>query len=867
MTAAGSAHPNPARAETTLCDQEPITRLERIQSFGFLLALSRDWVILRASANLERMLGIEPRAAIGHALDSWVDCESLHDIRNRMAGLLVSGGIERIYGVPLVKGRGPFDVAVHYAGDTLVFEGEPAGLDKSRDAASLVRSMVARLKVQPSLDAFHRDAARQVRALTGFDRIMIYRFLADGAGEVIAEVAKAGAESFLGLHYPASDIPTQARALYLKNSFRIIADVSATTSPLISADAGSVEPLDLSLALTRAVSAIHIEYLRNMGVAASLSISIIVEGRLWGLIACHHDTARLPTFVTRTAAELFGQMYSMGLESRLRISADYQDRHGREAVRRMVKSIAGNAALLSDAGWLQDTMRDMIQCDGVVVLINRVVCASGATPPTAHIIAVVQLLDALAPGEVFVSDQLGTLRAEFLERTSVAAGVLCIPISSAPGDYVMLFRREQMRDIRWAGASSKSSALVGAPECLSPRTSFAAFSESARGRSRPFTESEQRIAEAVRSGLIEVLWRGSHDSAAERSQVSGRQELLIAELNHRVRNVLSLIRGLIRQTHGEGGDSASYVESLNGRVQALARAHDRVTAQNWGPGPLNAIFDDEIAAYVPNRRDRFTINGPAVMLQPKAYSALALVVHELVTNSTKYGALHDSGRVEVTLALNPGAGLLFRWCEIDGPTVQVPTRRGFGSVIIERVVPFDLEGTASVSYLPSGLEAEFLIPERHLASAEREVGAEVRPSTVENTTDSNTELRPLLGLCVLLLEDNLIVALEAEDLVRELGASSVVAVSSIAAAAKVCETTLIDFAVLDINLGFGNSLGFAAFLRTANTPFVFASGYGEREALGDSRVPELTVAKPYDRESLCSAIVRTLARSPSNAVV
>jgi light-regulated signal transduction histidine kinase (bacteriophytochrome)/CheY-like chemotaxis protein len=861
-----TATPNePARSEMTLCDLEPIARLERIQSFGFLLALSRDWVISRASANLEQMLGIDHGAALGDALDSWVDRESLHDIRNRMLGLSLSGGVERIYGVSLVKGRTPFDIAVHYAGDFIVFEGEPAGLDSRRDAASLVRTMVARLNAQPLLDDFHRDAARQVRALTGFDRVMIYRFLADGAGEVIAEVTKDGVDSFLGLHYPASDIPVQARALYLKNSFRIIADVSAATIPLISAGARKPEPLDLSLAITRAVSTVHIEYLRNMGVAASLSISIIVEGRLWGLIACHHDSARLPAFATRTAAELFGQMYSMMFESRLRVAANDQDRRGRASVGRMVKTIAGNDALLSDAGWLQDTMCEMIQCDGIVVILNHVVFASGATPSATHIAAVVQLLNALAPSEVFVCDRLGALRAEFVEPDSVAAGVLCIPISSAPGDYIMLFRREQMRDIRWAGASSKSAAQVSVPDRLSPRTSFAAFSESVRGQSRPFTESEQSIAEAIRSGLIEAVWRGSSDLSAERSQVSGRQELLIAELNHRVRNVLALIRGLIRQTHGEGGDSASYVESLNGRVQALARAHDRLTAQNWGPGPLKAIFDDEIAAYVPNRRDRFTINGAPVTLQPKAYSTLALVVHELVTNSSKYGALCDSGRVQVTLTLKPGEGLLFQWREIDGPTVQVPSRRGFGSVIIERVVPFDLQGTAIVSYLPAGLEAEFLIPERHLAPAERvaDEGAEIRPSAVGNTGDSNMKPRPLLGLCVLLLEDNLIVALEAEDLLRAMGASSVVAVSSIAAAAKVCETTSIDFAVLDINLGFENSLGFAAFLRSANTPFVFASGYGEQEVLGESRVAELTVAKPYDLESLCNAIVLTLARSSS----
>src|ERR1700722_4700456 len=126
----------------------------------------------------------------------------------------------------------------------------------------------------PSLDAFHRDAARQVRALTGFDRIMIYRFAESGDGEVITEVASPNMESYLGLHYPASDIPAQARMLYLRNSFRIIADVSSETVPLVSYGAKTAEPIDLSLAVTRAVSPVHIEYLRNMGVGASVSVSV-----------------------------------------------------------------------------------------------------------------------------------------------------------------------------------------------------------------------------------------------------------------------------------------------------------------------------------------------------------------------------------------------------------------------------------------------------------------------------------------------------------------------------------------------------------------------------------------------------------------
>jgi light-regulated signal transduction histidine kinase (bacteriophytochrome) len=849
----------PVPANLTSCDLEPITRLERIQSFGFLLAMTRSWVIVRVSANLEAMLGITPGAALGQTLDSLADSESLHEIRNRMTGLPLIGGNERLYGISLFTGCASFDIAIHYTGELCVLEGEPAGLDSRTDAASLVRKMVARLNLQTSLDAFHRDAARQVRSLTGFDRIMIYRFQPDGVGEVIAEVAKPGMESFLGLHYPASDIPVQARALYLRNSFRIIADVRSITVPIESRADAATEPLDLSMAITRAVSPIHIEYLCNMGVAASLSISIIVEGKLWGLIACHHEAAMLPTFVTRTAVELFGQMYSMTLESRLRLLADDQDRHGRQAIAKMMKSISANEALLTDSGWLQDTMREMIQCDGIAVIINGAVSAGGATPAAADVESIAVALTALSPGEVFVSDNLGLLRPAFPPVSPRAAGVLCIPISRDPRDYIMLFRREQLHDIRWAGAKVKA-APPGEDQRISPRKSFAVFSESVRGQSRPFSESEQKTAGQIRAGLIEIILRGSHQSAAEHSLAGGRQELLIAELNHRVRNVLALIRGLISQTHGEAGDSAKYVESLNGRVQALARAHDRVTRQNWGPGPLHAIFDDEIAAYVPTQRDRFKISGPRILLAPQAYSAVALIVHELVTNSAKYGALSDKGRVEVTLCI-ANKGLRFYWREMGGPAVSVPTRRGFGSVIIERVVPFDLQGTALVSYLPAGLEAEFFIPEKYIASTDDSAqGISDQRSTLAGG-EPQIDNKPLAGFTVLLVEDNLIVALEAEDLLRSLGAASILAVSTIAAAVHVRTTTSIDFAMLDVNLGFENSLDFAASLRAAKTPFLFASGYGEQSKPGEAPLAELTVSKPYDRDALQIAIATTLARA------
>jgi light-regulated signal transduction histidine kinase (bacteriophytochrome) len=168
------------------------------------------------------------------------------------------------------------------------------------------------------LTALAQEAARQLKILNGFDRVMVYRFHPDGSGEVIAEVAASGLEPFLGLHYPASDIPKQARILYQRNWPRIISDIDAKPALLTSTAAHSAALLDLSMSVLRSVSPIHVEYLRNMGVAASMSVSILRDGKLWGLFACHHYSPRHVSFERRTAAELFGQMFSWILEGRER---------------------------------------------------------------------------------------------------------------------------------------------------------------------------------------------------------------------------------------------------------------------------------------------------------------------------------------------------------------------------------------------------------------------------------------------------------------------------------------------------------------------------------------------------------------------
>ncbi len=847
--------------DLTVCDREPITFLDRVQDFGFLVALANDWTITRASANLVSFLDIDASAAIGTRLDSIIGADAVHDIRNRMA-MLYATGSERFFNVKLLSTEKLFDISLHFVGEFLVLEGEFARSFDRIEAASMVRAMMSRLATAATLPNFHRDAARQIRAITEFDRVMIYQFDASGAGKVIAESTRSGVESFLGLHYPASDIPQQARALYLRNSFRIIADVESITVPLLPEAKTAGQALDMSSAITRAVSPVHIEYLRNMGVNASMSISIIVGGTLWGLIACHHNEARLPSFVSRTAAELFGSMYSMMLESRIRQDDSFEEQRARELADRLITAIAGNDDLLADPQWLQDMTRDMIDSDGIAIYRAGEVFSNGMVPADNHVIELTKRLNTSSPSKVFDTDHLVETYAPAAGFAGLAAGMLSIPISRMPRDYILLFRRERMQAINWGGDPSKVVEVNDAGTRISPRRSFAAFADVVRGHSEPFTGRDRRIGEAVRQAMIEVILRLTEVNSDDRRRATKRQELLIAELNHRVRNILALIRGLVSQTQGQAVDVSSYVASLSGRVQALARAHDQVTRQNWGPAAIRALFDNEIAAHAKSAGN-ISILGPPVMLQPQAIATLALVVHEMMTNSVKHGALSSGGNIAITIEPAAGEGVYLRWRESGGPAVQAPKRRGFGSVIVERTVPFDLEGTAEVRYALGGLEADFFIPQQHVVNAETTTAMATgvaHGTLAEPGTLADLHRHPLAGLEVLLVEDNMIIAIEAEDVLRDLGASTIFTAGTIPAAEAEVGKRRFDFAMLDINIGTRTSFDLAVGLARSGVPYIFASGYGDQVPLAPTHASVVVVQKPYDRASLAAAVASTLKR-------
>lgn len=840
--------------DLTNCDREPIHLLGAIQPIGFLLAVTTDWIVARASDNVSDFIGRKCHEMIGRPLAEFLPPQALHDLRNRVSLLRGSESVERLFACELIKDA-RFDIAVHISGAYIIIEAE-IGDEAPKDTTGTVRSMMARLDQVPDFSAFYREGARQVRALLGYDRVMVYKFDSDGSGEVVGEACKSGIGSFKGLHYPASDIPQQARALYRRNLLRTITDINAKPVGITPQLDEFGKPLDLSLSMLRSVSPIHIEYLKNMGVGASLSISIIVDGELWGLFACHHYSRMVPSFQMRSVSELFAQMFAMRLESRERRALVEYERRARDISDQLLGAVASDETLLKDPDWLADILTNTIPADGVGVWINGSYAFSGITPSTDVFRQIVRALNGTAAGKVFATDQLTTLIKT--NEDNGIAGLLAIPISRSPRDYVVLFRTEMIRSVRWAGDPHKPVQYGPNGPRLTPRESFAEWKELVEGRSKPFSPSELRVAETLRATLIEVVLRLADEAAAERHQASARQELLIAELNHRVRNILGVIRGLIRQSQPDEDVVKDFVQLVDGRIHALARAHNQITDDHWGPAPLQALIDAEAAA-IPDGAERIGGGGPPVLLNPQAYSAMALVVHELVTNSTKYGSLSTNGHVEISWYRDSSRDLVVTWRERGGPPVSPPERKGFGTTIIERSVPYDLGGSAEARYLENGFEADFVIPLRHVSEPKSFAGKAIKFARSSPSHPVDPPPKFLANRSVLLVEDSLIISLDAEDILSRLGANGVITHATTQGSLDYLESGTPSLAVLDINLGDRNSFPVADRLFQLGVPFIFASGYGEQASLPMEHRHRRVLEKPYTLENMARVLVELIA--------
>ena len=841
------AHAVEDRLDLTNCDREPIHTPGRVQGFGCLISVTTDWIVNHASTNAADFLGLSADKLGGQPLRSFLSNEVIHDIRAKLQMLSSPDAVERLFGVALRKDGAKFDIAVHRTNGSIVLEFEHSN-DAEQDYIGYIRPLIDRMRTANSVEKLSALAARQIRAITGMDRVMVYRFGPDDSGEVIAEAKIQELEPFLHLRYPASDIPKQARALYERNLLRVIGDVSDTGVEIMPVLNPEGQPLDLSMSTTRAVSPIHLEYLKNMGVAASMSISILRRGKLWGLFACHHSTPLVLSYKMRSALELFAQMYSYLLDQKENDLEYEQLVRSRVLHDQVMSQLAEGSSITDNFDSITDAIQETIAHDGAVGWLDGEFRSTGMVPTQEEFMALVPLLNTTSASKAFATNTISKMHGPASDYTNRAAGLLALPVSRTPRDYIVLFRREVAKSVKWAGNPEKPAELGPNGVRLTPRKSFAAWQEIKRGQSADWTPSEIQTAESLRITLLEVILRMTDASLQERARAQGHQELLIAELNHRVRNILNLIKGLINQSSEGATDVASFTETIGGRVHALARAHDQITKENWSAASLYELVQTELQAYQEDKFDRVRIKGPDVLLEPTAFTTISLVVHELITNSAKYGALTDKrGMVEIEVKEEPDKAMVLHWREIGGPPVQAPTRRGFGTTIIERSIPFELQGAAQVQFDVTGLRATFMVPSIHIEKFRAHEPVVVQPiAEVTNETLS-------LGN-VLVVEDNIIIAMDAEMFMQDLGATSVYVCSTVSAALDRVQSQDLSFALLDINLGAETSERIAVALHEQGVPFAFATGYGELNALNERFPKAKVIQKPYDQSAIAEVL-------------
>jgi len=519
--------------DLTNCEREPIHVPGSIQPRGVLIAVSEpDLVVEQVSENLADVTGVDWTAALGRPLADVLgtvpaqavarSAAAFGDLRERNPVELtldLDGSpvpVDAILHRALHGEAGP-PIGVPEAADapasSLVIELEPAFGPRPfsfPNTYQAVRGTIAELNRATDLQELYDTTVAAVRSLTGFDRVMLYRYDAEFNGEVVAEAAAGHLEPFLGLHYPASDIPPQARALYEKSWIRLISDVSylpARLHPVAHPATG--EPLDLTYSTLRSVSPLHVEYLHNMGVRSSMSISLLRDEKLWGLIACHHYSGpHAPPYATRAAAEFLASTLSLRLV----------DRAAEEEVRRALRARSTlawlTAATLDEDRPLAESLLgtpdllDLVEADTVVVHLQGRTAVRGAPldPGTAAAIAgwaADQHVD------VAHSDALPAVAPQLDVPRHLACGALVVPLPD--GQYVLWARGEHLRTVDWGGDPRAKVITLqeGEDVRISPRKSFARWQEAVRDRSQPWTPEEVTEATALRTNLLEALYARS----------------------------------------------------------------------------------------------------------------------------------------------------------------------------------------------------------------------------------------------------------------------------------------------------------------------------------------------------------------------
>ena len=522
-----------------VCASEPIHIPGSIQPCGMLFVLEgADHRVIQVSGNVQQWLpqiGIED--VLNKRLGDIIGEEQAEQIRH----IIVERTLMPIQSTIVRIDDMWFDAVAHKAGENIIVELEIVDDKKAvvRDFFyDELRDFAVGLRNATTLPDLFDFVTSKIRDLTGFDRVKLYRFDENWNGEVVGESKAEYMPSYRGLHFPASDIPEQARRLYMTNYIRQIADVNYAPVPIIPAVHPDTDhPLDMSLSVLRSVSPIHVQYLANMGVAASMSVSIIQDGKLWGLVACHHNVSYHVPYRVRMVSEIMGHIFSAQLSS-MEGLRDRQEREKRNLiVERLTAGLKTDFNLEELLKGRQTLALSALNATGMAVMTRKRLLRFGETPSEETIRLLADWVHDQTSG-IYNTQEADKVFADVPALAHLKGGFLAAPISTTKKDYIIWFRGSEQQQVNWAGTPEKSSIKTKAGYRLMPRASFELWKETVRHRSKPWTRDDMETAQ----NIVQVVLEGERLSA-EHANVAKSE--FLANMSHELRTPMNAITGIV----------------------------------------------------------------------------------------------------------------------------------------------------------------------------------------------------------------------------------------------------------------------------------------------------------------------------------
>ncbi len=607
-------------------------------------------------------------------------------VRGYLAEAAEQGGALYLRTVMLASGRASqaYEVAAHRVDGLVVLEMEEvegATPEGGLDALTpRLRAFVQRLHVAQTVEELCQLVAEDIRHITGFDRALVYRFDREWHGTVVAENGNGVLPSYLDLRFPASDIPAQARELYRRNRLRIIPDAGYVPVPIRPSTTPAGEPLDLSQSVLRSVSPVHVEYMRNMGTMASMSVSILVDGALWGLISCHNREPRRVPLQARNACDFLTQIFALQLAAKER-GAQAEQRLALGAVQaRLLAFMAEEDSFVDGLLNHPDDVLALVNASGAAIVTADRCRLLGATPSEPDVRSLYDWLSAQAKGDpVFATEALSEAIPAAEGVSDRASGMLAISISKKYASYILWFRPEVVRTVRWGGNPTKPAQAdsAGGPHRLHPRKSFEIWKETVQRRSLPWSPAEVEAANDLRNAVLGIVLRRAEDLAAmsEELQRSNKElEAFSYSVSHDLRAPFRHIVGYSNLLKTREGANLSekgkhYVETIiDAALSAGTLVDNLLSFSQMGRNALNKMSGDMNTLVEEVRRKVLRDVAPdrtvhwKVGLLGRAYAdpaMLRLVVENLLSNAVKYTRGKPEAVIEIGRLPSEGGQAVF----------------------------------------------------------------------------------------------------------------------------------------------------------------------------------------------------------------